>query len=73
MSRPREYPHPWVNPNQYIRTQPVVLLKLEDSSETQYRCMACGERMTASELKERRTRQRARVAPDRNAKLSILP
>lgn len=57
MSRPREWPRPWVDPSQCVHPAPVALLRFKDSDETVFRCMACGETMTASDLKKNQQRK----------------
>lgn len=54
MRRLGELSLPWVDPNQCVHPVPVILLKFNDSDETLYKCFACGETMTAKELKDRR-------------------
>ena len=57
MSRPREWPRPWVDPSQCVHPAPVASLKFKDSDERVFQCMACGKTMTANDLKKNQKRK----------------
>jgi len=57
MSRPREWPRPWVDPSQCVHPAPVALLKFRDYDETLLRCMACGETLRARDLQRKQRLQ----------------